>query len=60
MFFLETFFDDRFTEVSEECRKFALIGCGPGGLKSRHFFLSGQKLYRLSPTKDSAAIGAKA
>ena len=34
----QTLFDDRFTELSEECRKFAFIECGPGEVKSRHFF----------------------
>ena len=34
----EKFFDDRFTAVAEDCRKFSFIECGPGHLRSRHCF----------------------
>ena len=46
---VEKHFDERFTTVSEDCARFSLIECGPGQLRSRHFFsFNGETIASLS------------
>ena len=37
----ERHYDEKFTIATEDCRRFALLECGPGKLSSRNFFSSG-------------------
>ena len=43
-FAAQKFSEDRFTAVAEDCRKFSFIECGPGHLRSRHYFNSNTNL----------------
>ena len=43
-FAVQKFSKDRFTAVAEDCRKFSFIECGPGHLRSRHYFNSNTNL----------------